>query len=110
GLTLEDLRVLPRAEAPHNVASGSVVMAQSAQPEGGLWTVLSGSDTASIRTGMERLAVTAQWRQIDGRVSSLLPSDTDVKTVAAVAPVVVQTQPFSLQNFRLVVANWFSGN
>ncbi len=110
GLTLEDLRVLPRAEAPHNVASGSVVMAQSAQPEGGLWTVLSGSDAASIRTGMERLAVTAQWRQIDGRVSSLLPSDTDVKTVAAVAPVVVQTQPFSLQNFRLVVANWFSGN
>jgi hypothetical protein len=110
GLSISDLRILPRQEVPHAVANGSIVMAQSAQPEGGLWTILTSTDAANLRSGMERLAVTEQWRQIDGRVSALALNETDVETVAAVAPVVVQTQPFSLQNFRLVLANWFSGN
>lgn len=110
GLSIDDLRVLPRQDSAYPVSSGSVVMAQSMQPEGGLWTVLSSSDSASMRAGMERMAVTEQWRQVGGRVSTLLPTNADVTSIETVSPVVVQTQPFSLQNARLVAANWFSGN
>lgn len=110
GLKLEDLRVLPQPETPYPVSPGSVVLAQSVQPEGGLWTVLSSSDSASLRSGMERLAVTEQWRQVSGRVSTLLANERAVTPVAANSVVVIQTQPLSLWNLRLVAANWFSGN
>lgn len=110
GLTLDDMRVLPRRDAPFPVAPGSVVMAQSRQPEGGVWTVLTSTDDASMLTGIRRLAVTGQWRQIGGRVSSLSETDRDVAVVETVAPTLVLTQPFSIWNMRLVAANWFSGN
>lgn len=110
GLRLEDLRIIPGSDAPYSVADGGVALAQSVQPEGGLWTVLTGTDDNAMLTGMERLAVTAQWRQVEGRVSTLRPIDKDVTAVASVAPVLMQTQPFSIWNFRLIAANWFSGN
>lgn len=110
GLSLDDLRVLPRRDEPYPVAADSVVLAQSMQPEGGLWTVLTGNDEASMLAGMQRLAVTAQWRQVGGRVSTLAATDTNVTAVETVAPVLKLTQPFSIWNLRLVAANWFSGN
>ena len=110
GLRMEDLHILPRSDAPYSVGNGGVALAQSVQPEGGLWTVLTGTDDDALLTGMERLAVTTQWRQVAGRVSALRPIDRDVTSIASVAPVLIQTQPFSIWNFRLIAANWFSGN
>ncbi len=110
GLTLSELRVLPQNDAVYPVVRGSVVLAQSKQPEGGLWTVLTGADGAAILDGTTRLTVTEQWRQVDGRVSSLRASDGTVTNVQTLSPTLVQTQPFSLLNLRLVAANWFSGN
>lgn len=110
GLSLEDLRVLPRQDEPYPVAEGSVVVSQALQPEGGLWTAVTGSDPASMLGGMERLAETEQWRQVAGRVSTLEKGESAVTAVVTVEPTVVQTQPFSIWNMRLVAANWFSGN
>lgn len=110
GLAIDDLRLLPRYDAPYPVAPNSVVLAQSMQPEGGLWTVLTGPDSANMLTGAQRLAVTAQWRQVGGRVSTLAVADTTVTAVETLEPKLVQTQPFSIWNMRLVAANWFSGN
>lgn len=110
GLTTKDLRVLPGQDSPYPVAANSVVLAQAMQPEGGLWTLLTGPDSANMVMGAQRLAVTAQWRQVGGRVSTLAAADTAVTAVETMEPRLVQTQPFSLWNLRLVAANWFSGN
>lgn len=110
GLSFDDLRILPQSDAPYPAAATGVTLAQAVQPEGGLWTVLTGPDDASMRTGMDRLAVTTRWRQIGGRVSTLATTAASVTTVETRAPVLVQTQPFSFWNLRLVGANWFSGN
>ncbi|SEP68377.1 cellulose synthase subunit [Devosia sp. YR412] len=110
GLTVADLRVLPQRDAPYPLAPQGVVLTQTMQPEGGLWTVLTANDETSLLEGMQRLAVTEQWRQIGGRASALSASDADVTAVETVAPVLRQTQPFSIWNMRLVAANWFSGN
>lgn len=110
GLTLSDLRVLPQSDTPQPVASDSVVLAQSRQPEGGLWTVLTGTDAAVVRNGIRRMTVTEQWRQVDGKVSMLRAGDANVTSVKTLAPTLVQTQPLSFWNLRLVAANWFSGN
>ncbi|MGV8955205.1 MAG: cellulose biosynthesis cyclic di-GMP-binding regulatory protein BcsB, partial [Cypionkella sp.] len=110
GLSIEDLRLLPRYDAPYPVAANSVALAQAMQPEGGLWTVLTGPDSANMLTGAQRLAVTANWREIGGRVSSLAIADTAVTAVQTLEPQLVQTQPLSIWNLRLVAANWFSGN
>lgn len=109
-LSLDDLRVLPRSDPPYPVAADAVVLAQAMQPEGGLWTVLTGPDAATMLVGVQRMAVTDQWRQIGGRLSTLATTDADVIAVETLAPVLVQTQPFSIWNLRLVAANWFSDN
>ena len=106
GLELEDLRVLPRTDGPVAVPAGAVALAQARLAEGGVWTVLSGD---AVLEGIRRLAVTDQWRKIGGRVTTLSQDGTTV-TVPTVAPVLVQTSAFSLANFRLIAANWFSGN
>lgn len=110
GLSVDDLRLLPRYDAPYPMAANSVMLAQSLQPEGGLWTVLTGPDNDNLLGGAQRLAVTDQWRQVGGRVSTLAAADTAVTSVETLEPKLVQTQPFSFSNMRLVAANWFSGN
>lgn len=50
------------------------------------------------------------WRQIGGRVAALNMSDAQVVTMQAGDPQLIGTQPFSLQNARLIAAGWFSLN
>ncbi|HEY8575412.1 MAG TPA: cellulose biosynthesis cyclic di-GMP-binding regulatory protein BcsB [Devosia sp.] len=110
GLSLSDLRFMPQQDPAYTVAANSVAISQTVQPEGGVWTVLTGLDAPSMLSGLQRMAATEHWRQLRGRVSALSTSDTEVAAVSTVAPVLRQTQPFSLWNMRLVAANWFSGN
>ena len=90
--------------------SNAVILAQAVQPEGGTWTYLTIPDEASFVSGVQRLAQTENWRAINGRVSTLGPSEPAVRSVKAVARTIVQTQPFSLANIRMVAANWLSTN
>ncbi len=110
GLSLDDLRVLPQRDPDYPVSAGTTVIAQSAQPEGGVWTFVTAPDGETLRQGVERLSATAQWRQIGGRVSALGPAGDTVTVVQSVAPRVIQTQPWSFFNLRRVAANWFSQN
>lgn len=110
GLELDDLRILPTADGLYPIAPGEVAMSQVRRPEGGIWTLLTASDSQAMRAGAERLVITENWRDIAGRVSTLGPTDNEVTNVHANNPAVLETQPFSLSNLRLVAANWFSGN
>ena len=73
-------------------------------------TVLSAPTGADLRTGMAAVARDAHWRQLDGYVS-LEANGTDTLETRAVNQMrFVQTQPLSLENMRLIAANWLSSN
>ncbi|QQR38629.1 cellulose biosynthesis cyclic di-GMP-binding regulatory protein BcsB [Devosia rhizoryzae] len=110
GLDPQDLRVIPQADTLYSAAPEAVVMSQVRRPEGGIWTVLTAADGKAMREGAERLVVTKNWRSIEGRISAIAPADSEVTVLQANNPAVLETQPFSLFNLRLVAANWFSGN
>jgi len=110
GLQFSDLRVLPGVDLPYAPEPGGVVMSQVRQAEGGIWTILTAPDGGAMRAGAERLIVTENWRQVAGRISALGPADEAVTVIATNNPVLVQTEPFSPANLRLIAANWFSGN
>lgn len=91
-------------------SSDAVVLAQAVQPEGGVWTFLTIPDGNSFGVGVQRLTQTVNWRAITGRVSALGANDPAVIAIQPGSRSLVQTQPFSLFNLRLVAANWLSTN
>lgn len=109
GLKVEDLRVLPVPEPGYVPPAGTLALAQRHQPEGGLWTVLTAPDEASLGLGTQRLVETAKWRQIAGRLTAFGPNDADPVVTPADNAQLVEPLPRSFANLRLVAANWFSG-
>jgi len=111
GLAPENFWILQRRDAAYLPKStDAVILAQTMQPEGGVWTYLTIPDETGMADSVRRLTQTDNWRAISGRVSTLGPADPNVRTVKAVARSIVQTQPFSISNIRMVVANWLSTN
>lgn len=110
GLQLNDLRVVPEADTAYAAAPGATVMSQVRRPEGGIWTVLTAADAQTLRTGTQDLVVTDKWRQVSGRISAVEPGENALTVLQTNNPTVIETQPRSFANLRLIAANWFSGN
>jgi hypothetical protein len=110
GLNVADLRLLPRADSAYQAPSDTVVLSQTQQPEGGVWTTLTASAGPALLEGTERLIDTRKWREIAGRISALGPNDATVATVAPNAVTITTDEAWSPANIRRVAANWFSGN
>ncbi len=110
GLRAADLRILPTPDLLYSVTPGTVVMSQTRRHEGGIWTLLTANDSATMRTGTENLSIVSNWRQVAGRVSALEPNAERLTVLHSNNPTIIETQPLSLTNMRLVAANWFSGN
>jgi len=91
-------------------STDAIIVAQAVQPEGGIWTFLTTADDRGFVTGVQRLTQTTNWRAITGRVSALGTNDPAVIAIQPGARTLIQTQPFSLFNLRLVAANWLSTN
>ncbi|UYN99169.1 MAG: cellulose biosynthesis cyclic di-GMP-binding regulatory protein BcsB [Devosia sp.] len=110
GLQLADLMIIRPRDSLYVPKSDEAVLTQVRHGEGGLWTVLTASDNATLRSGTEQMIVTDRWREVSGRLAAISIEDGRVETLEATQPVLVETQPFSLTNLRLIAANWFSGN
>ncbi len=110
GLQRADLRLFPGSDPIYAAPPNAAVLSQVNQSEGGLWTILTANDTRALRSGTEQLIVTDRWRQVGGRISTIATGDASVTVIPASQTSLVQTQPFSLGNIRLIAANWFSGN
>jgi hypothetical protein len=110
GLNLEDLRIRALDNGPRAIASNTAALSQVRQPEGGIWTILTGADNKVLLEGTERMMATQNWRSVSGRISEVAINADRVDVVPAGNHTVVNTQPFSFTNMRLVAANWFSGN
>lgn len=110
GLDVADLQLFPGTDADYAPRAGAVVVSQTLQPEGGIWTTLTAASGEELVAGTERLIETEKWRQISGRISALEPNAEEVTTIAAENVAIRTDEPLSAPNARRIAANWFSGN
>ena len=111
GLAPENLNLFGRSDGVYQPQSNdAAIVAQSVQAEGGVWTYVTMPNDTNFLSGVQRLTQSDNWRAISGRVSALGPGDGKVIAVAPGTYHLVETQPFSLFNLRLVFANWVSTN
>lgn len=73
-------------------------------------TVVVAPDAATLQQSVACLVDPRVWRQVAGRMAVLNSSDAQAVPVAATDAQLISTQPFSVQNARLIVAGWFSLN
>ncbi|MBN9234422.1 MULTISPECIES: cellulose biosynthesis cyclic di-GMP-binding regulatory protein BcsB [Phyllobacteriaceae] len=110
--SFSSLRLIPRSDRPFSPPGGtSLLLAQQASPDGfGTWTVATAPNADLLQEGVDALAQQTQWRQLSGRIAALDVLSHKVTTEPVVRFGFVQTQPFSISNYRLIVANWLSAN
>lgn len=111
-LSGSSLRLIPRTDAPFSPqGNAALLVAQQSSPGGsGTWTLVAAPDANRLRFGMDMLTNQAVWRQLGGRVTTIDAKDAKVTVQPAARVGFVETQPFSLSNYRLIIANWLSAN
>ena len=111
-LSGSSLRLIPRTDAPYSPAGNSTLLvAQQSSPGGsGTWTLVTAPDASKLRSGMDMLTNQAVWRQLGGRITTIDAKDAKVTVQAAARTAFVETLPFSISDYRLIIANWLSAN
>lgn len=111
-ISFGSLQFLPTEEdetLPPN--SSNFLMAQGISPEGvGTWTVLAAPTGADLLAGMDFMSDEENWRQLAGRIVMFDKVKKSTVSLPAVRTTLVETQPFSFINYRLIGANWLSTN
>ncbi|MGC4026930.1 MAG: cellulose biosynthesis cyclic di-GMP-binding regulatory protein BcsB [Mesorhizobium sp.] len=109
--TVGSLRLLPSAAPPYLPGRDvKLVVAQQESPSAEkTWTVVTAPTAAILRDATRSLTAQTNWVNLSGQMSTLDSADT-VEVVRTGSPKFVPTQDFSLFNYRLVAANWLSGN
>ncbi|HEY8579186.1 MAG TPA: cellulose biosynthesis cyclic di-GMP-binding regulatory protein BcsB [Beijerinckiaceae bacterium] len=90
----------------------SLVIAQSLLGDGAadVRTLVVAPDVATLGQAISCLVDPRVWGQVSGRMSALQMSDAEVLSSPSTDATLIQTQPLSIQNVRLVMAGWFSLN
>jgi len=88
-----------------------LVVAQQQSPSASaMWTVIAAPTLGMLDQAVTALVQQDNWSRMSGQISTL---DTTMQSVATIAPANVTfaaTQPFSVGNIRLIIANWLSAN
>ena len=74
-----------------------------------LWTLVAGRTPQDLTSGVEAITEVNFWAQLSGRVAAY-DQATGIETVPAKAERFLLSSDFSLNNIRLVAANWLSAN
>ena len=111
-VSMNSFRLLPGPDPEFTPeGSASLLVAQQSSPEGtGTWTMVTAPTSGSLHDGVRSLASQAVWRRMDGRIATVDAADEKVVSIPVTRFGFVETQPFSLANYRLIVANWLSAN
>ena len=111
-ISTNSFRIFSGPAAPFTPqGSAGLVIAQEASPlEGGTWTLVTAPTVGALRDGVRSLTEQNMWRQMGGHITTVDAGDDKVVTVDATRFDFVETQPFSLWNYRLITANWLSAN
>ncbi|MDO1585073.1 cellulose biosynthesis cyclic di-GMP-binding regulatory protein BcsB [Rhizobium oryzicola] len=111
-ISFDSMQFMPRAEQPFQpTPNQTTLLAQAPSPEGGAtWSVLTAPDPQKLRSGTDSLTRQDNWLKVSGR----LVAHNDRTQASTIEPVshftLVNTIPGSLNNYRLVLANWLSSN
>lgn len=91
--------------------SVGLVVAQGASPlDDKIWTVVTAPNGPALMDGVAALTTQQNWSELGGRVTTYEAGTGSFNRLAVNAPTLVQTQPWSFGNMRLIVANWLSEN
>jgi hypothetical protein len=106
------LRFLPSADVAFDAPRGStVLLAQGENPSGnGAWTLLTAPTSKLLRQGAEALTAQKQWSQLSGHLVSYNGKTGALTTQPVTTFSFLVTEPLSLSNLRLIIANWLSDN
>ncbi|MBK9081489.1 MAG: cellulose biosynthesis cyclic di-GMP-binding regulatory protein BcsB [Rhizobiales bacterium] len=90
----------------------SLLMSQAnlSGDESGVWTLVTAPTSAALMETMACAVDPRVWAQVRGRIAALDPSEAQIAALRASELNFVSTQPFSVQNARLIAAGWFSIN
>lgn len=111
-ISMDSFRVFPGRPPEYTPqGSASLLVAQETSPTaGGTWTLITAPSAAALREGVRTLTQQRSWRQLGGHLTTVDSGDDKVITQPVTRFNFVETQPFSLANYRLIVANWLSAN
>ncbi|MBZ9937479.1 cellulose biosynthesis cyclic di-GMP-binding regulatory protein BcsB [Mesorhizobium sp. BR1-1-16] len=92
-------------------AHSTLLLAQAASPNGNsTWTMMTAPSGTELANGAASVAAIRTWSQVGGQYSAFSAATGLVENRAVSNFRFVVTQPLSLQNLRLIAANWFSSN
>ena len=111
-LAPEALRLSPAADTEFMPPpSARLLVAQGLSPaDDKLWTVVTAPTGAALMDGVEALTTQDNWSQLGGRVTTYEQATGSFNRIPVGSPTFVMSQPASLSNLRLIVANWLSEN
>jgi hypothetical protein len=97
---------------PALTRNASLVIAQSiaGSQASDVKTLVTAPDAATLAHSVACLVDPRVWRQISGGMAVLNMSDAQIIASPAQDTRLISTQPFTLQNARLIAAGWFSLN
>lgn len=75
-----------------------------------VWTMVTAPNSSLLSESVACLVDPRVWRQIEGKLSALDPSEGVMRSVAADRSRFIETQPLSISNMRLIAASWLSTN
>lgn len=105
------LRLFPATEDPFVAPPKSDFLVAQGHGRGeGIWTVLVAPTAQELRLASAELARQEIWQQVRGRVSTYTRSTQEVAVAEALRQSFRETIEPSLDNYRLVAANWLSSN
>jgi hypothetical protein len=85
-------------------------VAQTLQPEGGVWTMVTVPEDAQLYWSVANITAADHLTEFDGRVSAMAPGDTEMRTIAANDVTLVPSAPLDFNNVRAIAANWLSSH
>ncbi|MBW6420687.1 cellulose biosynthesis cyclic di-GMP-binding regulatory protein BcsB [Rhizobium sp. XQZ8] len=90
--------------------TAKMLIAQESDPtQLGTWTAIVSPDGSALKDGMQALAPREEWNKLRGRII-VYDGKEDLTEIPVSRFRFLPTQPFSLENVRLIAANWLSDN
>ena len=105
-------RTRDAAEEPMLTERSSLLIAQNmlGETSDDVWTMVTAPNSAMLGESVACLVDPRVWRQVEGRLSALDPSEAAMHSKMAESPRFIETQPLSIGNLRLIAASWLSTN
>ena len=92
-------------------AKASLLLAQGSSPgDTEAWTLLTAPNDEQLLAATRSFVAIDNWLQVGGQFSTYSTSTGQVENVAPTEVTFIQTRPLSVQNVRLIAANWLSSN